>query len=115
MIKRIVLINFGLVATQALTAGLFLSGSVRALKLHAIVGLALACGAAVQAIATGTLWWQRRVSARRAGAAIGLLALMVVQVGLGYSRRYWLHVPIGVLLFGALMTHADRSNTRRGN
>lgn len=115
MIRRIVLMNFGLVATQTLTAGLLMSGSVPALKVHAIVGLTLACGAVVQAIATGTLWWQRRVSARMAGAAMGLFALMVLQVGLGYSRRYWLHVPIGVLLFGALMKHVDRSDTLRGN
>ena len=115
MIGRIALINFGLVATQALTAGLLMSGSVRALKLHAIAGLALECGALVQAITTGTLWWRCRASARVAGAGIGLFALVALQVGLGYSRRYWLHVPIGVLLFGALMKQVDRSDTLREN
>ena len=115
MLRRIVLMNFGLVAAQALTAGLLMSGSVRALKLHAITGLALECGALVQAIATGTLWWRRRASARVAGAGIGLFALVALQVGLGYSRRYWLHVPIGVLLFGALIRQVDRSEAPRGN
>jgi hypothetical protein len=115
MMKRIVLTNFGLVATQAITAGLLMSGSVRALKLHALVGLALAGGAVVQAVAARVLWRQRRVSGRTAGAAIGLIALVALQIGLGYSRRYWLHVPIGVLLFGALMKHAGRSDPPRGN
>jgi hypothetical protein len=115
MIKRVALINFWLVATQALTAGFLMSGSGRALKLHAIAGLALGCGALVQAIATGTLWWQRGVSARLAGTGIGVFALMVLQLGLGYSRQYWLHVPIGVLLFGALMKQVDRSDIVEGN
>jgi len=33
------------------------------------------------------------------------------QVGLGYKKQYWLHVPIGVGLFGGLIRQVSRLDT----
>jgi hypothetical protein len=49
------------------------------------------------------------------GASLGLLAVVLLQAGLGHSHRYWLHVPIGVGLFGGLMRQGSRLDMlRRG-
>ena len=31
-----------------------------------------------------------------------LLVIVFLEAGLGHSKRYWLHLPLGVLLFGGL-------------
>jgi len=108
LIQYLVLINLGLVAVQALSAGFLLSGYGIALAIHADVALALQLGALVQAIAAVILWRRRRVPAWVAGASIGLFVIMFLQIGLGYSKRYWLHVPIGVGLFGGLIRQTAR-------
>jgi len=107
-IRRIVLMNLGLVALQALSAGFFMSGYGRAVTIHADVAGALLLGVLAQAAAAILLWRRRRVPAWMARAGVGLLLIMVLQVGAGYTRRYWLHVPIGVGLFGGLMRQTSR-------
>ena len=108
LIQYLVLTNLGLVAAQALSAGFMMSGYGIALAIHADVALALQLGALVQAIAAVFLWRRRRVPAWVAGASIGLFVIVFLQVGLGYTKRYWLHVPIGVGLFGGLIRQAAR-------
>jgi hypothetical protein len=42
---------------------------------------------------------------------IGLFVTVLLQVGLGYTKQYWLHVPIGVGLFGGLIRQTSRLDT----
>jgi len=58
---RLVGINLGLAALQAVSAGFFLFGYKRAMTAHAGVALALQFGALIQAAAAVVLWRQRRV------------------------------------------------------
>src|SRR5262249_39049926 len=111
-IRRLVVVNLGLVAFQALSAGLFMSGYAPALPLHAAVGLALQLGGLAQALGVFVLWRRGRVPAWVVRASVGLFIVAFVQVGAGYTRRYWLHVPIGVGLFGGLMRQASRLDTK---
>jgi len=60
---------------QPVSAGFFLSGYGRAVTMHAVVALALQLGALIQ---------------------------VIIALGLGYTRRHWLHVPLGVGLVLAL-------------
>jgi hypothetical protein len=106
LIRRLVVINLGLVALQPISAGLFLSGYERAVTVHAGVALALQLGALIQAVTAVVLWRRRRVPAWVAGLSIGLLVIVFLQVGLGYNKQYWLHVPIGVGIFGGLIRQA---------
>lgn len=98
--KQLTVINLGLVALQAISAGFLLSGSGLAIKAHAAVAVALLAGALTQAV-TGIVQWRRgRVEGRVAGIGVALVVLVFLQIGLGYRKQYWLHVPIGVALFG---------------
>jgi hypothetical protein len=110
-IRRLVVINLGLVALQALSAGFFLSGYGRAVTVHAVVAQALQFGALIQAVTAVVLWRRRRVPAWVAGLSIGLSVIVFLQVGLGHTKRYWLHVPIGVGIFGWLTRQVNRLDT----
>src|SRR5262249_60846055 len=98
-------------ALQALSAGFLLSGSGRAIALHGIVALVLQLGVLLQAVTAVVLWRRNSVPAWVAKISIGLLVLVFLQVGLGYRKQYWLHVPIGVGLFGGLIRQAGRLDT----
>jgi hypothetical protein len=111
LIRLLVVINLGLVALQPVSAGFFLSGYARAVTVHAVVALALQLGALIQAVIAVVLWRRRRVPAWVAGISIGLLVVVFLQVGLGYKKRYWLHVPIGVGIFGWLTRQVNRLDT----
>lgn len=76
--------------------------------IHARVALLLEAGALIQAVVTLVLWRRRRAPAWVARAGIVLFAIVVLQSGLGRSRRYWLHVPIGVGLFGGLIRQTSQ-------
>jgi len=110
-VRRLGAINLAFVALQALSAGFLMSGYAPAVKVHAIVAVALQFGALIQAVAAVVQWRRRRVPAWVAGVSIGLFVMVFLQVGFGHRRLYWLHVPIGVGLFGALTRHVNRLNT----
>jgi hypothetical protein len=103
LIRRLVLVNLGLAALQPLSAGFFLSGYGRAVTIHSMVALGLQIGALLQVIAALVLWRRHRVPSRVAAISIGLFVLVFLEVGLGYTRQYWLHVPLGVGIFGGLI------------
>jgi hypothetical protein len=46
-----------------------------------------------------------------AAVSIGLFVMVSFEVGLGYTNRYWLHVPIGVGIFGGLTRRVTRLDT----
>jgi hypothetical protein len=111
LVRRLVVLNLALVALQALSAGFLMSGYAPALKVHAIVAVALQFGALIQAVAAVVQWRRRRVPAWVAGVSIGLFVMVFLQVGFGYRRLYWLHVPMGVGIFGALTRQVNRLDT----
>jgi len=111
LIRRLVVINLGLVALQALSAGFVLSGYERAVTVHADVALALQLGTLIQAVIAVVLWRRGRVPAWVAGLSIGLFMMVFLQLGLGYKKSFWLHVPIGVGIFGWLTYQVNRLNT----
>ena len=111
LVRRLVGINLAFVALQALSAGFLMSGYAPALKAHAAVAVALQFGALIQAVAAVVQWRRRRVPAWVAGASIGLFVSIFLQVGFGYRRLYWLHVPIGVGIFGGLTRQVNRLDT----
>jgi hypothetical protein len=110
LIRRLVLMNLALVALQPISAGFFLSGYgyARAVTIHGVVGLALLLGALVQAVTAVVQRRRRHVPSWVASVSIGLFVIVFLQVGLGYNRWHWLHVPIGVGIFGGLIRQASR-------
>ena len=112
-VRQLLVFNLALVALQALSAGLLMSGYAPALKAHALVAVALQFGALVQAVAAAVQWRRRRLPAWVAGVSIGLFVMVFLQAGFGYRRLYWLHVPIGVGIFGGLTRQVNRLDVRR--
>ena len=102
LIRWLVVINLVMVALQPVSAGLLLSGFGGAFRVHAVVGLALQLGLLVQAGASVLLWRRGRAPAWVAGVSLALLVAVLLQNAFGHNRQYWLHVPIGVALVGAL-------------
>jgi hypothetical protein len=90
-----------------------MSGYGHAATIHAGVAHALQLGALTQAVAAVVLWRRGRVPPWVARDGIGLFVSVFLQVGLGYTKRYWLHVPIGVGLFGWLIRQTSRLDTLR--
>jgi hypothetical protein len=108
LMRWLVVVNLGLVALQAVSAGLFLSGYGRAATFHSMTAHALQAGALIQAITAIVLWRRGRLAGRMAGIGLALFLIVFLQVGLGHRKVFWLHVPIGVGLFGGLTRQVGR-------
>ena len=111
LIRRLMIVNLVLVALQPLSAGFFLSGYQRAMAVHGIVALVLQFGVLIQAVTAVVLWRRGRVPAWVTGLSIGLFVILFLQVGLGYKKSYWLHVPIGVGIYGWLTRRVTTLNS----
>ena len=101
-IRWLMIVNLTLVALQALSAGFFLSGDGRGVNAHAAGAKALLCGALLQAISAAVLWRRGRLPGWVAGNSLVLLVVVFLEMGLGHTKRYGLHLPLGVLIFGGL-------------
>ena len=113
LVRRLAVINMALVALQAISAGFSLSGYADAVTVHVVVAFAMQIGAVVQAITALVLWRRGRMPAWVVGLSIGLFVIVFLQLGLGYRRSFWLHVPIGVGIFGGLTRQVNRLDTLR--
>jgi len=110
-IRRLTIINMGLVALQPISAGFLLSGYDHASTIHAAVAVALQLVAVIQGVTAVVLWLRRRVSVRMAGLCVGLFVMVFLEVWAGRNREYWLHVPIGVGILVWLRGRMDRLDT----
>nr|WP_052478259.1 hypothetical protein [Kibdelosporangium sp. MJ126-NF4]CEL17218.1 hypothetical protein [Kibdelosporangium sp. MJ126-NF4]CTQ91552.1 hypothetical protein [Kibdelosporangium sp. MJ126-NF4] len=81
---------------QALLAGLFVSGDIGFLNMHELNGTIVGVASIVWLVAALALRAPRLI-------LVGAVALTATgaQIGLGHSRGLELHIPLGVLLFGA--------------
>jgi hypothetical protein len=86
-----------LALVQPVLAGLFLTGSVDAIKVHgvlgsvlAVAGQALIVSAIAYVVARGRLWV--------IPAMVALFLAVGLQIGMGYARVLQLHVPLGVAI-----------------
>lgn len=117
-IRWLMRLNLGLVAVQALSAGLFLSGDGRGVNAHKAGAVALLCGVLVQAVSGAVLWRRGRVPGWVAGNGLVLLLVVLLEMGLGHGKQYWVHLPLGVLIFGGLTRQAvgmDALRSRTGS
>jgi hypothetical protein len=108
LIRRLMIVNLALVALQPVSAGFILSGYGQATTVHGFVALGLQVGALIQTITAAVVWWRGRIPAWVAGFSVGLFVVVFLQTGLGYNDWHWLHVPIGVGIFGWLTRQMNR-------
>lgn len=99
------LFNLLFAALQPLSAGLSMSGYGGAVTVHVAGALALQLGALVQGAGAVVLWRRRHMPGTLAGFSVALVLLVFVELAAGRSRVFWLHLPLGVAIFGGLLRH----------
>jgi|SRR5579872_2178440 len=95
--------------TQALLAGLALSGVNVALDAHRLTGAASLLVAIVQVAIVVLLWRARWAQRWLVAANVGFLLAEVAQAGAGYRHLWSLHLPLGAGMFGAAIAMALRA------
>ncbi|MEV5872925.1 hypothetical protein AB0L75_01625 [Streptomyces sp. NPDC052101] len=85
---------------QAALAGLFITGDVRFLDLHAANAQLLASVSLVEAVAALLVWRSTRGPAWPFALAVALVVLVGAQMGLGAARMLGGHVPLALGVFG---------------
>jgi hypothetical protein len=101
LLPAVVSLHLLLIPLQALTAGLFLSGEGRAVQGHQIGAQIIMVVAITQAV-LATLYWRRGGPRWFFIASLLVLVMEVLQMGAGYNKIFWAHLPLGVGLFGGL-------------
>ncbi|WP_211588847.1 hypothetical protein [Allorhizocola rhizosphaerae] len=99
-LRGLVLANAILVLLQPVLAGLFVTGDVGMLRLHAMVAGFLTVTAFLQFVAAILVWRPGRGPGWPIWASLGFFLAVEVQGALGYARAVGAHIPAGVLLFG---------------
>ncbi|MGA5817597.1 hypothetical protein ACPC54_07020 [Kitasatospora sp. NPDC094028] len=88
---------------QVELAGSFLNGTFEALAAHESTAMLLATAVLVQLVAAVLVRWPGRGPLRPLGAAAGLLAAVVGQIGAGYGQAVGVHVVLGTLLVSGVL------------
>lgn len=101
-LRIIVPLHLTAVLLQAMSAGFFFSGHAGAVPAHEMGARLLGLIALTQAGLALFFWRRGGGPGWFVGASVALLVAEALQIGAGYGRVYWLHVPLGVLLFGGL-------------
>lgn len=89
------------ILAQAVTAGLLLASVPDGRTLHGVLGGAVVLAVVLNLVAAVLTWRPGGGSPRLAVKSAPLLVFTVVQMALGIARVRELHVPLGVLMFGA--------------
>jgi hypothetical protein len=90
------------VLTQSVFAGEFLAGSDGAVKFHEFTGWTILALAAVQVAVTGTLMRSGSTSLWLFFVSFFVFLAAGLQIGTGYGRFLSVHIPLGVIIFGAV-------------
>ncbi len=102
-ILRIVLICQTLAAlTQSVFAGQFLAGSDSAVKFHEITGWVILALSAIQILIAGVLLRSGATPLWLFFSSFFVLLGAGLQIGTGYGRFLNVHIPLGVIIFGAI-------------
>jgi hypothetical protein len=93
------------VLAQPVLAGLFLTGDVDAIAVHAAVGSGLAAFAMVLIAAT-LVYVLRRGRLWVLPAVVVLFLAVGLQIGMGHARALQIHLPLGVAIVSAVLVLA---------
>ncbi len=106
-ILRTVLVCHGLaVLTQSVFAGQFLSGSDSPVKFHELTGWIILAISFGQIVVAALLMRSGGVSLMLLFGSIFIFLGEGLQIGTGYGRFLNVHVPLGVIIFGAVAVQA---------
>lgn len=104
LLRLLVLLHAGVALAQAITAGSFMDGQERALNLHQVTGTTVITSVSLLQVVVAAICWRRRQLAMWFPiASLAVFFLEAVQIGLGFTDRMALHVPVGTVIVGATM------------
>jgi hypothetical protein len=92
------------VFAQSVFAGQFLSGIDRPVKFHEWTGWAVLAISAIQIVVVAMLMRSGKSSLWLFFGSILLFLAEGLQMGMGYGRFLDVHIPLGVIVFGAVTT-----------
>lgn len=87
---------------QAVSAGQFLSGDYGFLGIHQAGTTAVDVVMVLALLSAGSLRWAARGSVAPFLATLAAIAASQVQAAVGAARMTWLHVPLAVVVIGAV-------------
>lgn len=94
-----------MVLAQPVLAGAYLQGEFDALAVHGLVGSLLI----VVLMAHGSIallyWLFGRGSPHPFGVAVLLFLACGIQVGMGFARELWIHIPLGVAIVAMVLAN----------
>jgi hypothetical protein len=90
------------VLAQSVFAGQFLSGIDRPVKFHEWTGLSVLAISAIQVIIVAVFMRSGKSSLWLFFGSILVFLAEGLQVGTGYGRFLEVHIPLGVIVFGAV-------------
>lgn len=104
LLRLLAALHVLVVFVQAVSAGTFLDGEVGAMRFHQMIGTSVVTAVSLLQVVVATICWRRdQQSSWYALASFGVFAAEMVQIGLGFTGELPLHVPLGVLIFGAVL------------
>ncbi|WP_405676506.1 hypothetical protein OG292_17790 [Streptomyces sp. NBC_01511] len=108
-----------MILAQSVTAGLLLASLPVGRTSHSMLGGAVVLAVVLNLVAAVLVWRPGGGSPRLAVKSAPLLVFTVVQMALGIAHVRELHVPLGVLMFGAsvmlvMETRAEDPGPARG-
>jgi hypothetical protein len=87
---------------QPILAGLFLSGQDSAIDSHATNASIVVSLCLVMSVLAFLAWRRELVPRPVFTVAAAMLVAEILQMMVGYAHLMWMHIPLGVLLFGGL-------------
>lgn len=107
LLRPVALVHLLLLFAQAVLAGQFLTANTFAFEWHRFNGTAVIMSVALAQCILAVLAWRKKVQPLAfVLASVGLYIAEGAQIGVGFSGRMSVHIPLGVLIFGVGLTLA---------
>ncbi len=110
LLRLIVVVHALVALAQAAFAGGFLDGGPTALNLHQMTGTSVITTISLLQVIVAVACWRRGLQAAWfAVTSLVLFLAEMAQIGLGFTNRMALHVPLGTAIFGVALVLAFAS------
>jgi hypothetical protein len=104
ILRILVTLQAAVILTQAITAGLLLSGTPNIRGVHGLGAILLILIGLAQVVVAILHVRPGHGTPRLLGPSIGLLVAYVIQAALGETHIKAVHIPLGVVMFGGVLT-----------
>lgn len=93
------------VLAQPILAGAYLQGDFDALAIHGLVGSLLILVMMLNGAVALLYWLFGRGSPHPFGVAVLIFLACGIQIGMGFARELWIHIPLGVAIVAMVLAN----------